>query len=179
MSRRPSTFEGSTYAPSDDLIHNGVAWASSPTVDPWDPAILCFGEILALWKTSGTWTDLGYIADGGGIRGYSSLLILQTLMHEIAAWERKLQQESGLQRTASDDTINDADLLPCHYFDFMYGTSTGGLIATMLGRLRMTVPQCTEIYREVGDSLFSKHVSGDFHPTVYSSYELNVLTCAN
>jgi hypothetical protein len=35
------------------------------------------------------------------------------------------------------------ELLPCHYFDFMYGTSTGGLIATtMLGRLRMTTTEC-------------------------------------
>lgn len=80
-------------------------------------------------------------------------------MREIAAWERKLQQESGLVRSAGEDSIDAADLLPCHYFDFMYGTSTGGLIATMLGRLRMTVPQCMEIYREVGDSLFGKHRS--------------------
>lgn len=45
-------------------------------------------------------------------------------------------------------------MLPCHYFDYMYGTSTGGLISVMLGRLRMTVPQCLEIYRQVGDDLF-------------------------
>lgn len=48
------------------------------------------------------------------------------------------------------------DLLPCHYFDFMYGTSTGGLIGTMLGRLRMSVPQCLEVYRQVGNELFGK-----------------------
>lgn len=36
----------------------------------------------------------------------------------------------------------------------MYGTSTGGLISVMLGRLRMTVPQCLEIYRQVGNDLF-------------------------
>jgi hypothetical protein len=41
----------------------------------------------------------------------------------------------------------------------MYGTSTGGLIATMLGRLRMTVPVCLEIYKEVGDELFGKRRS--------------------
>lgn len=28
----------------------------------------------------------------------------------------------------------------------MYGTSTGGLIATMLGRLRMSADQCLEAY---------------------------------
>lgn len=46
------------------------------------------------------------------------------------------------------------ELLLCHYFDFMYGTSTGGLISVMLARLRMTVPQCLEIYRQVGNDLF-------------------------
>lgn len=51
------------------------------------------------------------------------------------------------------------DLLPCHYFDFMYGTSTGGLIATMLGRLRMTVPDCLELYRKVGEDLFGRRRS--------------------
>lgn len=56
-------------------------------------------------------------------------------------------------------SFNEDTLLPCHYFDFMYGTSTGGLIATMLGRLRMSIPQCLEIYRIVGDDLFGKRRS--------------------
>lgn len=37
----------------------------------------------------------------------------------------------------------------------MYGTSTGGLIATMLGRLRMKVPDCLAYYKIVGNSLFA------------------------
>lgn len=48
------------------------------------------------------------------------------------------------------------ELLPCHYFDFMYGTSTGGLIATLLGRLRMTVTEGLELYRKVGNDLFGR-----------------------
>lgn len=51
------------------------------------------------------------------------------------------------------------ELLPCHYFDFMYGTSTGGLIATMLGRLRMTTTECLEVYRNVGNDLFGRRKS--------------------
>lgn len=58
--------------------------------------------------------------DGGGVRGLSSLLILREIMEEI-------QRQSGAEETP----------LPCHYFDLIGGTSTGGLIAIMLGRLRM------------------------------------------
>jgi len=58
--------------------------------------------------------------DGGGVRGLSSLLILQQLMEEIG------------RRKSSAETP-----LPCEYFDLIGGTGTGGLIAIMLGRLRM------------------------------------------
>ncbi|KAL9053862.1 MAG: hypothetical protein Q9162_004509 [Coniocarpon cinnabarinum] len=133
------SLDGSAIAPSDDLVRNGEAWATTAANDPWDPAILTL--------------------DGGGIRGYSSLLMIRALMHEIAIWERRLQP--GL--TLPDEK----DLLPCHYFDFMYGTSTGGLIATMLGRLRMSVPQCLEIYREVGQTLFGKQRSNIPFSTKY------------
>ena len=41
--------------------------------------------------------------------------------------------ETMVSSTMTQKTFVEAELLPCHYFDFMYGTSTGGLIATMLG----------------------------------------------
>lgn len=75
-------------------------------------------------------------------------------MHEIAECERRLQREEGRVSGSDRHTFNEDELLPCHYFDFMYGTSTGGLISVMLARLRMTVPQCLEIYRQVGNDLF-------------------------
>ncbi|KAI9718124.1 MAG: hypothetical protein M1828_006822 [Chrysothrix sp. TS-e1954] len=128
-----SSINASTYAPSDDVVHNGQAWASVATVEPWDPAILTL--------------------DGGGIRGYSSLLILKALMHEVAFWERRLADGTAEAKGGEDE------LLPCHYFDFMYGTSTGGLIATMLGRLRMSVDQCMAIYKDVGERLFGRRRS--------------------
>jgi len=114
---------------------DGVKW-SEEIRDPWDPLILTL--------------------DGGGIRGYSSLLILKALMREIAAEENR--QEARLNPD-SVKHFDENELLPCHYFDYLYGTSTGGLIATMLGRLRMSVPQCLEIYRQVGDDLFGKRRS--------------------
>ena len=92
--------------------------------------------------------------DGGGIRGYSSLLIVQRLMHYVAQCERRLQDEEGPVPGSSRSHFDEDELLPCHYFDYMYGTSTGGLISVMLARLRMTVPQCLDIYRRVGHELF-------------------------
>ncbi|KAF1963562.1 FabD/lysophospholipase-like protein [Byssothecium circinans] len=100
------------------------------------------------------WDDLILTLDGGGIRGYASLIILQRLMHEIALAEVRLQDTLGPVNDSERTTFNEDELLPCHYFDYIYGTSTGGLISVMLARLRMTVPQCLEIYRKVGDDLF-------------------------
>ena len=104
-------------------------------------------ERLQVWQANND-------PDGGGIRGYSSLLIVQRLMHEIAQCERRLQEEEGPVPGSTRREFDENDLLPCHYFDYMYGTSTGGLISVMLARLRMTVPQCLEIYRRVGHELF-------------------------
>jgi len=114
---------------SDDT---GETWTQH-IEDPWDPFILTL--------------------DGGGIRGYSSLLILVRLMHEVAIWEQKLEADE-IEDPAQRRKFVEDELRPCHYFDYMYGTSTGGLIAMMLGRLRMTVSQCLELYREVGNDLF-------------------------
>jgi hypothetical protein len=68
------------------------------------------------------------------------------------------QNQLTTEHTAKK-AIQEEELLPCHYFDFMYGTSTGGLIATILGRLRMTVDEALELYRKVGDDLFGSRRS--------------------
>ena len=64
--------------------------------------------------------------DGGGVRGISSLYILKELMAQIARQHRFDHSESPSLSPR-----------PCDYFDLICGTSTGGLIALMLGRLRM------------------------------------------
>jgi patatin-like phospholipase/acyl hydrolase len=61
--------------------------------------------------------------DGGGIRGLSTLLILKNILDSV-------RRESKID-----------SLLPCEYFDLIGGTSTGGLIAIMLGRLGMVTHQ--------------------------------------
>ena len=73
--------------------------------------------------------------DGGGVRGLSSLMILQQLMMTV-------DSESPPK--------------PCEYFDMIGGTSTGGLIAVMLGRLRMTVDDCINAYTSLSDKVFEK-----------------------
>ena len=73
--------------------------------------------------------------DGGGVRGLSSLMILQQLMMTV-------DSESPPK--------------PCEYFDMIGGTSTGGLIAVMLGRLRMTVDDCINAYTSLSDEVFEK-----------------------
>ena len=41
------------------------------------------------------------------------------------------------------------DPLPCEYFQLIRGTSTGGLIAIILSRLRMTAAEAAEQYNEL------------------------------
>ncbi|KND93534.1 hypothetical protein TOPH_01531, partial [Tolypocladium ophioglossoides CBS 100239] len=76
--------------------------------------------------------------DGGGIRGISSLLILEDIME-------RLRQTEGLERVPR----------PCKYFDLIGGTSTGGIIAIMLGRLGMSVDECIRAYKKVAQQAFT------------------------
>ncbi|KAF8547904.1 FabD/lysophospholipase-like protein [Imleria badia] len=76
--------------------------------------------------------------DGGGFKGLACLLILAHLMAEI-----------------SDG--NEEDIphpRPCQIFDLVCGTSTGGLIAILLGRFGLSCGEAIEVYREVGATMF-------------------------
>ena len=57
---------------------------------------------------------------------------------------------------------SDSPLLPCNYFDLIGGTSTGGLIAVMLGPLRMDIKTCIAKYLELAPKIFplEGYVSG-------------------
>src|SRR5579859_1982763 len=74
--------------------------------------------------------------DGGGVRGISSLYMLKELMAQIKR-----------ERRVENPNMPLSDIRPCEVFDLICGTSTGGLIAIMLGRLEMV---CSNIRHPVG-----------------------------
>ncbi|KAI3532841.1 hypothetical protein CSPX01_13176 [Colletotrichum filicis] len=76
--------------------------------------------------------------DGGGIRGLSELIILDEIMKRI-----------------KHDLKTKNDLLPADFFDIIGGTSTGGLNALLLGRMRFTVPQAIQAYKKIAKEVFS------------------------
>ena len=55
------------------------------------------------------------------------------------------------------------ELHPHDVFQLVAGTSTGGLIALMLGKMGMTVSQCIKQYKELSKIIFGKkHVRARF-----------------
>src|SRR5436190_15453693 len=75
--------------------------------------------------------------DGGGVKGISSLYMLKELMAQVKRQNRVDHPNEPLSA-----------LRPCDVFDLICGTSTGGLIALMLGRLEMvlSITRCFHIY---------------------------------
>lgn len=118
-------------------------------------------KILSLGQSSSSQCGLLHVAngsiDGGGIRGISSLMILEKVMEQIRQTQKL-----------------DHEIKPNEYFDLIGGTSTGGyvtisiafrlnmiyfigsIIAIMLGRLEMTVRECIAAYRAVAEAAFTR-----------------------
>ncbi|KAI9892858.1 MAG: hypothetical protein M1814_001017 [Vezdaea aestivalis] len=79
--------------------------------------------------------------DGGGVRGLFTILVLESLMEAVRLIDRP----------------SDVDALkPYLYFDLICGTSTGGLLAIMLGRLRMDIKSCHQAYRSLSSLIFQR-----------------------
>jgi hypothetical protein len=111
-------------------------------------------------------------ADGGGVRGLSTLLILQDLMSQINVSLRNLRNPEDPHR----------DVEPHEIFDLVAGTSTGGLIAVMLGKLGMTLDQCIAAYHDLSRTIFGKkHIRGrltfGLAPSRYSGSRLQRAVC--
>ncbi|CAE6386510.1 unnamed protein product, partial [Rhizoctonia solani] len=83
------------------------------------------------------------VKDGGGVRGLSSLIILQEIMRRIEAAQGR-------------DNVH-----PYEHFDVIAGTGTGGISACMLGRLRMPIDKAIEMYAKLVEEVFKeKKLSG-------------------
>ncbi|KAF2183097.1 hypothetical protein K469DRAFT_463854, partial [Zopfia rhizophila CBS 207.26] len=77
----------------------------------------------------------------GGVRGLSTLYIWKGIMRELNG-ERHHNWLPSME--------------PCKIFDVIGGTSTGGLIAIMLGRLEMVIDECISKYTELMKDVFDK-----------------------
>ncbi|CUA74452.1 Nephrocystin-3 [Mus musculus] [Rhizoctonia solani] len=89
--------------------------------------------------------------DSGGIRGLSSLVVLQEIMLRVEA-------NSGRQ------------VHPHMHFDMIAGTGTGGISACMLGRLRMSIQNAIQAYSDLMESVFTDKKS--IGSTVYKGTKL-------
>ncbi|KAF1945687.1 FabD/lysophospholipase-like protein [Clathrospora elynae] len=101
--------------------------------------------------------------DGGGVRGLSSLLVLDDLMHNIALEEKRLGRRAQ---------SNHEPLKPCDYFDLIGGTSTGGIIAIMLSRLRLNCKQCIDVYSKLAEQIFK-------HDRSFKAFGMKIPTGSN
>jgi hypothetical protein len=81
--------------------------------------------------------------DGGGVKGISALMYLEEIMSRV---QKKIK---------SDELCRPSD-----FFELAAGTSTGGIIALMLFRLRMTATDAIEMYDEISEKVFSPKVYG-------------------
>ncbi|EUC54946.1 patatin-like phospholipase [Rhizoctonia solani AG-3 Rhs1AP] len=86
--------------------------------------------------------------DGAGIRSYSSLIILQQLM-------------ARLPTNPAEPPVR-----PAQIFDLIIGTGAGGIIALMLGRLRMSVPECLTHFQEIMLDLLGRSMAVGLLSTV-------------
>lgn len=101
--------------------------------------------------------------DGGGVRGYSVLILLQELMHKTYG---EIHGEAPAPHQLPK---------PCDHFDLIGGTGTGGLIAIMLGRLRMDIETCKSVYVKVTKHVFEtdKTFAGiPYNSTLYKATKL-------
>ncbi|CAK7200866.1 hypothetical protein SEUCBS139899_003565 [Sporothrix eucalyptigena] len=101
--------------------------------------------------------------DGGGVRGYSIFIILQEIMHRtFVEVEGRAPHRNEIPK-------------PADHFDLIVGTGTGGLIALMLGRLRLDIETCKELYVRLTRMVFEtdKTILGiPTRPTLFKASRL-------
>ncbi|PWW72024.1 FabD/lysophospholipase-like protein [Tuber magnatum] len=101
--------------------------------------------------------------DGGGVRGYSMIMILQELM-------LKLFVEMHGRAPRREEIPK-----PCDHFDLIGGTATGGLIAILIGRLRLDLETSKEVYVKMTKKIFEtdKTIAGlPYRKTLFKASKL-------
>lgn len=97
------------------------------------------------------------------MRGYSMLIIIQELMHRTyVETEGKAPRRDQIPK-------------PADHFDLIIGTGTGGLIAIMLGRLRLDLETCKEVYVQMTQKVFEtdKTIAGiPYRSTLFKASKL-------
>lgn len=101
--------------------------------------------------------------DGGGVRGYSMFIIIQEIMHRtFVEIEGRAPRRHEIPK-------------PADHFDLIVGTGTGGLIALMLGRLRLDLETCKSLYVRLTRMVFEtdKTILGiPTHATLFKASRL-------
>jgi hypothetical protein len=91
------------------------------------------------------------------------LIILQELMHRtFVELEGRPPRRHEIPR-------------PCDHFDLIIGTGTGGLIALMLGRLRLSIDTCKDVYVRMTKRVFEtdKTIAGiPYRSTLFKASKL-------
>ena len=98
------------------------------------------------------------------------LVLLKDFMHQT-----HVQINDGSDGEQSVQPGDDPRPKPCDYFDLIGGTGTGGLIAIMLGRLRMDIPSCVDTYVEMTRRVFEtdKTIAGiPYRSTMFKASKL-------
>ncbi|EEA23637.1 conserved hypothetical protein [Talaromyces marneffei ATCC 18224] len=113
------------------LQSNGLSPVNYVTYES-SPLVTCQVKLLSL--------------DGGGVKGITSLIILDAIM-------RKVNEGRGPK------------LHPKECFDLIGGTSTGRLIALMLFRLGMSTTEAIQMFEKIAKEVFAPKI-GPLYPQI-------------
>lgn len=101
------------------------------------------------------------------------LILLREFMHKT--YEEIHTQSDRDPDIDEPDQNRNVEPKPCDYFDLIAGTGTGGLIAIMLGRLRMDLVRCMEVYVKMTQKVFEtdKTIAGiPYRSTLFKASKL-------
>ncbi|KAI0384380.1 acyl transferase/acyl hydrolase/lysophospholipase [Hypomontagnella monticulosa] len=102
---------------------------------------------------NGSTTNLKVLSiDGGGIRGFATLLVLKELMRTVSKGDGP-------------------ELKPCEYFSVITGAGMGGVLALLLGRLKLSVSQCMVEYWRLS-SMILRREKLDPKPPLFDATKL-------